>query len=91
MLQEQKSSKKMQHAKKQVPSVYAARLLLMVVGTGIGKEESGMDLGSIWSSVLYLRPGCLSLQGGAPQAGATSVMGRSSLLVVLVLGVGCIV
>lgn len=47
-----KNSRKTQHASKGVPSGYAVRLLLMIVGTGIGREESRMDLGSLWSSVL---------------------------------------
>lgn len=75
----------MQHANKEVPSGYAAGLLLMVVGAGIGREESMMDLGSIWSSGLHLHPGFLSLQGDTPQAGANSVLGGSSPLVVPIL------
>ena len=84
----EKNSKKMQHTNKVVPSGYAARLLLMVVGTGVGREESRMDLGSVWSSVLHFHPGFLSLQGDAPQAGATSLLGGSSPLVVSILELG---
>lgn len=83
---EQRNSKKMQHTKKNFPSGYAARLLLMVVGTGIGREESRMDLGNIWSSVLHLHADFLSLQGHAFQAGATS--DGSSPLVVPILELG---
>lgn len=63
---QEKNSKKMQHTNKEVPSGCAARLLLMVVSTGTGREESKMDLGSVRSSVLHLHPGFLSLQGDAP-------------------------
>lgn len=87
----EKNSKKTQHASKGVPSGYAVRLLLMVIGTSVGREESRMDLGSLWSSVLHLHPGFLSLRGDAPQAGATSVLDGFSLLVVPILDFGCIV
>lgn len=74
---QEKNSKKIQQANNVVLSGYSARLLRMVVGTGIRRDESRMDLGSIWSSVLHLHPGFLSLQGDAPSA-----LGGSSLLVV---------
>jgi len=64
----------MQHTTKDIPSGCAARLLLVVVGLGIGVEESRMDLGSVWSSVLHLHPGFVSLQGDARQAGSASVL-----------------
>lgn len=78
----------MQHIDKEVPSGCAARLLLMVVGTGIGRGESRTDLGSIWSSVLHLHWAFLSLQGDVPQAGTTSILSGSSPLVVPVWELG---
>lgn len=44
----------MQHTTKEVPVGCAAGLLLMVVGPGIGREDSRVDLGSIWSSVIVI-------------------------------------
>lgn len=72
----------MQQANNVVLSGYAARLLRMVVCTGIRREESRVDLGGIWSSVLHLHPGFLSLRGDAHQTGAPSALGGSSPLVV---------
>lgn len=42
----------MQHTTKEVPPGCAARLLLMVVGPDIGREDSRVVLGSIWPSVV---------------------------------------
>lgn len=80
-----KTNKKMQSANK-VPSGYAARLLLVVVGMGIRRAESRRDM----VQCPLFNPGFLSLQGDAPQAEATSLLGGSSPLAMPILELGVV-
>lgn len=81
----------MQDTNKEVPSGYAARLLLKVVGTGIGREESRTVLASICSSLLHLHPGVLPFQGDASQAWGYFCSGWIVSISGTYLGVGFIV
>lgn len=69
-----------------VPSGCAAGLLLVVVGMGIMRTESRMDM----VPCPLCNPGFHSLQGDAPQAGATSLLGGSSPLAMAILELGIV-
>lgn len=60
----------------------------MVVGTDAGGGGLRVNLGSRWSGVLHLHPSFLSLQRGAPQAGAAPVMGGSLPVLVPIIELG---